>query len=84
MAGGDEAFGNGFDNLLMNLVEGEVALDEDYALGFTCGNLAVLEPDAAIEGFLLLLEAAFVLAGLRSSALIAMTGAVEALSLIHI
>ena len=71
MASGDEALGDGFSDLLVDLVDGEVALDEDDALGLAPRNLAVLFPDTLIEGFLLLLEAVFVRAELGGDAVIA-------------
>ena len=78
MADGDEAFGYGFGDLLVDLVDGEVALDEGDALGLARGDFAVLFPDALVEGFLLLLEAVFILAGLGGDAVIAASGAVQA------
>jgi hypothetical protein len=44
----------------VDLVDREVAFDEDDALGLAGGDFAVLLPDAAEEGVLLRLEAAFV------------------------
>ena len=56
----------------------EVAFDEDDAVGFAGGDFAVLFPDAAVEGVLLLLEAVFVVAGLGFVAGVAAAGAGEA------
>ena len=61
MRGEEDAFGDGFDDLLVDFVDAEVALDEDDAVGFAGGDFAVLLPDAAEEGVVLLLEAVLVL-----------------------
>ena len=56
------------DDLLVNLVGGQVAFDADDATGFAGGDFHVLFPDAAVKAFLLQLEAVFVLAGFGLSA----------------
>ena len=63
LRGRDDALGDGLDDLLVDFVDGEVALDEDDAVGLAGGDFAVLFPDAAEEGVLLRLEAVFVAAG---------------------
>ena len=73
-----QTFGDGFGDLFVDLVDGEVAGDEDDAVGFAGGDFAVLLPDAAVEGVLLLLEAVFVLAGLGFVAGVAAAGAGQA------
>ena len=78
MAGGHEALGNGFDDLLVDFIDAEIAFDEDDAVRFAGGDFAVFLPGAAVEGVLLLLEAVFVFAGLLVGALVAMAGAGEA------
>ena len=65
------ALGDGFDDLLVDLVDGEVALDEDDAVGLAGGDLAVLFPDAAEEGVLLGFKAVFVAAGFGFDAVVA-------------
>ena len=49
----DDALGDGFEDLLVDLVDREVAFDEDDAAGLAGGDFAVLLPDAAKEGILL-------------------------------
>ena len=70
-----QAFGHGFDNLLVDFVDGQVAGDQDYTVGFAGGDFAVFLPHTAMEGVLLLLEAVFVLAGLGLIAGVAAAGA---------
>ena len=55
----------------------EVAGDEDDAVGFAGGDLAILFPDAAVEGVVFLLEAVLVDAGLGFVAGVAVAGAGE-------
>jgi len=76
-AEGQEALGDGFDDLLVDFVDGEVTFNHDDAGGFAGGDFAVLLPDAEIELFLFALEAAFVLAGFLKRALVAAAGAGE-------
>jgi len=78
MTGGYEALGDGFNDLLMNFIDGEVALNKHYAVRLASGDFAILLPDAAVERFLLLLESAFILAILGGGALIATAGAFQA------
>ena len=59
----------------MDLVDAQVAFNQDHALLLAGGDFAVLLPDAFVEGILLSLEAAFVLAILFGSALVAAAGA---------
>ena len=59
----------------MDFVDAEVAFDKDYAVGFAVGDLAILFPDAAVEGILLLFEAVFVFAGSGFIAGVAAAGA---------
>ena len=73
----DELFGHGFDNLLVNLVDGEVAADADDTIGLARGDFTVLFPDAAVEGVGFLLEAVFVGAGFGLDAGVAPAGARE-------
>ena len=75
--GQDELFGYRLHNLLVDFIDGEVALNEDYAVGVAGGDLAVFLPDAAVEGVLLLLKAVFVFAGLGFVAGVAVAGAGE-------
>ena len=78
VAGGYEALGDGFDDLLVDLVDAEIAFDEDDAVWLAGGDFAIFLPGAAVEGFLLLFEAVFVAARLLISALVAMTGTGQA------
>lgn len=78
MARSDEALGDGLGDLLMDFVDGEIAFNEDNALRLAHGNLAVLVPDALIEGFLLLLEAVFVVTCLSGYAVITPAGSLQA------
>ena len=55
-----ETHGNGFDHLLVDFVDAEVAFNDNYALRFAGGDFAIFFPDAAVKIVLLLLEAAFV------------------------
>ena len=48
----------------MHFVDAQVALNQNYAFGFARGDLTVLPPDASIKRVVLLLKAAFILAGL--------------------
>jgi len=74
---GEESLGYGFDDLLVDFVDGEVAFNEDDAGGFAGGDFAVFEVDAEVELVLFLLEAAFVVAGFLKGALVAGAGAGE-------
>ena len=67
----ENPLGDGFDDLLVDFVDGEVAFDQDDALGLAGGDLAVFLPDAAIESVLLGLEAVFVAAGFGFDAVVA-------------
>jgi len=64
-----QPLGDGSDNPLVDLVDAQVAFDQDDARRLPCGNLPVLLPHAAVKGVLLLLEAGFVLSALFHSAL---------------
>src|SRR5580693_6649247 len=75
---GNKSFGDGFDDLLMHFVDGEVAFYENDAIGLACRDFAVLMPDAAVEVLLLLLKAVFILAVACNLAIVASAGAVEA------
>ena len=57
-ARGQLPFGDGFDNLLMHFVDGEVAFDAHDALRLTGGDFAVFLPNTAMECVLLKLKAA--------------------------
>ena len=69
--GGHDALGDGFEDLLVDLVDREVALDEDDAVRLARGDGAVLLPDAAEEGIFLRLEAVFAGAGFSLDAIVA-------------
>ena len=73
----DDALGDGFEDLLVDLVDREVAFDEDDAAGLAGGDFAVLLPDAAEEGILLRLEAAFAGTRFGLDAIVAAARAVE-------
>ena len=66
----------------MDFFDGEVAFEEDYAIGFAEGDVAVLLPDAGVELVLLQLKAILILIGLRAGlglcALVATAGTDEA------
>src|SRR5215472_4417591 len=66
-----QAHGYGFYDLLMDFVNGEVALDCHNPIGLARSDLAVLLPHAAVELVLLALETAFVLAILRGGTIVA-------------
>ena len=55
-----EAHGDGFDHLLVDFVDAEVAFDDHHALRFAGGDLAVFLPNAAVKFVFFALEAAFV------------------------
>src|SRR5580704_4335682 len=59
----------------MDLVDSEVALNEDDAVGLACGDLAILFPDAAEEGVLLGFKSVFVAACFGFHAVVAAAGA---------
>ncbi len=61
----------------MDLVDGEIAFNEDDTLGFAGGYLAVFFPHAAVEAVLLSFEAVFVAAGFRFHAVVAAARAGE-------
>ena len=75
---GDQTFGDGFYDLFVDFVDAEIAFDDDDAVGFATGDLAVLLPHAAEELALLLLEAVFILAGFGGVLLVAAACAGEA------
>jgi hypothetical protein len=66
-----QPFGDGFDNLLVNFVDGQVALDYHHPFWLALSDLPELLPDAAIKCLLLLLKAAFIRPALLGHALIA-------------
>ena len=74
----DDAFRDGFDDLLVYFINGEIALDENDAAWIAPGDLTILLPNALEEFTLLRLEAIFVVAGLGDGTLVAPTGAGEA------
>ena len=76
-AGDHEAFGHGFHNLLVDLVDAQVAFDQDDSFRFTGGDRAILMPDTAVEGVLLRFEAVFVLTGLGRDTIVAAAGSLE-------
>ena len=67
--------GDGGDDILVDLVDGQVTFNQDYSLGLAGGDLFVLFPHSAVELILLLLKAVFILASLCFGALIAAAGA---------
>ena len=73
----NEAFRDSFDDLFVDFVDGEIALDEDDPVWFAPGDFAVLLPDAAEERIVLCLEAALVLAIASLHAHVAVAGALE-------
>jgi hypothetical protein len=76
--GGEQQFGDGFDDLFMHLVDAQVAADQDDAVGFAGGDCAVLFPYTADAGVLFLLNSALVLAGICGVSVVEAAGAVEA------
>jgi hypothetical protein len=66
-----EALGYGFHDLLMYVVDGEIAFDKHYALGLALGDLAVFEPYSTKKFILLLFEAAFAGTGLLLDTVVA-------------
>ena len=68
---GHKALRDSFDDLFMDFVNAEVALNDDYALWLASGDLAVFVPDSAVKGLLLLFEATFVETSLGALAVIA-------------
>jgi hypothetical protein len=67
----NDALGDGFDDLLVDLVYGEVAFNENDAVGLARGDLAIFLPDATKEGVLLGFKAVFVAAGFGFHAVVA-------------
>ena len=73
MRGRDDALGDGFDDLLVDFVDGEVTFNEDNAVGLPCGDLSILFPDAAKESIPLGFKAIFIAAGFGFHAVVAAT-----------
>ena len=48
-----EPHGDRFDHLLVDFVDAEIAFDDNHAVRFAGGDLAVLLPDAAVKFVLL-------------------------------
>src|SRR5579863_7221997 len=65
LSDGENALGNRLDDLLMHLVNGEVAFNQDDTIGLANRDLAVLLPDPAIESILFGFKPVFIAAGLR-------------------
>ena len=74
----DKSFRDGFDDLLVDFIDAQIAFDHHDTVWFPTGDFAVLFPHALEELALLLLEAVFILAGLCSVLLIAPASADEA------
>ena len=72
-----QPLGDGLDDLLVNLVDSQVALDQHHPLRLTDGDLPVSLPDAAVKGILFLLKTAFVRAARFGGAPIAAARALE-------
>src|SRR5215472_16660685 len=74
----DEPFCHRFDDLFVNLVDREIAFDQDDAIGFAASDLAILLPNALEKFTLFLLEPILILPRLCCRALIATACASEA------
>src|SRR5258708_33585280 len=74
----EDAHGNGLNYLLVDFVDGEVALDADDAVGVTASDLDILLPNAGIEFLLLPFEAPLVFARKRCDAVVATARAFQA------
>jgi len=72
-----EPRGYRFHNLLVYLIDAQVAFNQHQAIRFACGNLAVFLPHTPIEGVLFGFEAGLVGSVLLGAALIAASRAVE-------
>ena len=74
----DQPFCHRFDDLLVNLVDREIAFDQDDAIGFAASDLAILLPNALEKFTVFLLEPILILSRLCCCALIATARASEA------
>lgn len=73
-----EPLGDDFDDLLVNFVDAETALDEHDAAWFATGNLPVFFPDPLEKFALFQLEAVLVFSGLSDGALVTASCATKA------